>query len=319
MARARLTSLGFVVAPTGIHPFGTENCCVFLADGTYLEPLAVGDEQAAANAIADGNVFVARDRVYRDSCGDEGFSAVVLGTGNADADHARYVEAGISAGDVLSFSRAFTDAAGKSDMASFKLAFAAGSGSTDAFLFACERINAPEDGPHGVAGPCQWRDRHRRSRGGQRRPAEQRRLISIAADSDAGSQHGAFDLPNAALTVLEPAAFAARFGIPAGAPTDLASPRSSFRSAAPMSSQSCLQPIAIEHDIAGNDIVVQPASGQGAAFIFREIDMSKPNLAPNSSVTVGNAVFANNAPLALIAGPCQLEIARSTPSTWPAR
>lgn len=34
--------------------------------------------------------------------------------------------------------------------------------------------------------------------------------------------------------------------------------------------------------------------------------MSKP-LAPNSSVTVGNVVFDNNAALALIAGPCQFE------------
>ncbi|MDX8529813.1 3-deoxy-8-phosphooctulonate synthase [Mesorhizobium sp. VK25A] len=34
--------------------------------------------------------------------------------------------------------------------------------------------------------------------------------------------------------------------------------------------------------------------------------MSKP-LAPNSSVTIGKVVFANNAPLSLIAGPCQLE------------
>jgi len=34
--------------------------------------------------------------------------------------------------------------------------------------------------------------------------------------------------------------------------------------------------------------------------------MSKP-LAPNASVTVGKVVFANNAPLSLIAGPCQLE------------
>ncbi|TIV21756.1 MAG: 3-deoxy-8-phosphooctulonate synthase [Mesorhizobium sp.] len=34
--------------------------------------------------------------------------------------------------------------------------------------------------------------------------------------------------------------------------------------------------------------------------------MSKP-VAPNSSVTVGKVVFANNAPLSLIAGPCQLE------------
>ena len=34
--------------------------------------------------------------------------------------------------------------------------------------------------------------------------------------------------------------------------------------------------------------------------------MSKP-LAPNSSVTVGNVVFDNNAALSLIAGPCQFE------------
>ncbi len=34
--------------------------------------------------------------------------------------------------------------------------------------------------------------------------------------------------------------------------------------------------------------------------------MNKP-LAPNASVTVGKVVFANNAPLSLIAGPCQLE------------
>ncbi|NUS20583.1 MAG: 3-deoxy-8-phosphooctulonate synthase [Mesorhizobium sp.] len=34
--------------------------------------------------------------------------------------------------------------------------------------------------------------------------------------------------------------------------------------------------------------------------------MSNP-LAPNASVTVGKVVFANNAPLSLIAGPCQLE------------
>ena len=118
VARARLESLGFIVAPTGIHPFGTENCCVFFADGTYLEPLAVGNEQAAAKAIAGGNVFVTRDRLYRENCGNDGISAIVLGTANADADHARFVDAGLSAGDELSFSRIFPDTSGKSETAS---------------------------------------------------------------------------------------------------------------------------------------------------------------------------------------------------------
>lgn len=270
VARARLASLGFIVAPTGIHPFGTENCCVFFADGTYLEPLAVGDEQAAARAIADGNVFVARDQLYRVSLGDEGFSAVVVGTGNADDDHARYVSAGLSAGNSLSFSRAFSDTAGKSDVASFKLAFASSAGSTDAFLFACERINAPKidrsalqahaNGVSGIAEIVAVSDA----------PSTQISLISTVAGMK--QESGAvFDLPNACLTVLDPAAFVARFGISAGAPTELRFTAIVFSVRSADATATLLAANAIQHDIAGNEIVVQPASGQGAAFIFREI------------------------------------------------
>lgn len=270
VARARLNSLGFVVAPTGVHPFGTENCCVFLADGTYLEPLAVGNEPAAAKAIAEGNVFVARDRLYRENRGDEGFSAVVLGTADADADHARFVEAGLSAGDELSFSRAFTDTTGKSETASFKLAFAAGSKATDAFLFACERINAPkidrtalQAHANGVTGIVEIV-------AVSAAPAQQRRLISIAAGTEAGSGT-AFELSNATLTVLEPADFVTRFGISAGAPSELrfAGVVFSVRSISVVAK--LLAAGAIAHDIRGNQIVVPPAPGQGTGFIFREI------------------------------------------------
>ena len=38
---------------------------------------------------------------------------------------------------------------------------------------------------------------------------------------------------------------------------------------------------------------------------------------PNATVSVGNTLFANDAPLSLIAGPCQFE-SRRMPSTWPA-
>ncbi|CAH2406954.1 VOC family protein [Mesorhizobium escarrei] len=272
VARARLVSLGFVVAPTGIHPFGTENCCVFLDDGTYLEPLAVGNAQGAVKAIADGNVFVARDRAYRDSCGNEGFSALVLGTQNADADHARYVGAGLSAGEMLSFSRAFTDPAGNSDTASFKLAFASGTGATDAFLFACERINAPKvdrtalqihsNGATGIIEVVAV----------STEPSEQHRLISIATRSRAAGQGigTAFGLPNATLTLLDPVAFETRFGIPAGGPSELrfAAIVCSVRFADTVAK--LLAASSVEHDIRGDDIVVRPASGQGAAFVFQE-------------------------------------------------
>lgn len=272
VARARLTALGFVVAPTGIHPFGTENCCVFLADGTYLEPLAVGDEQAAMTAIAEGNVFVARDRIYRNSLGDEGFSAVVLGTNNADADQARYVEAGISAGDMLSFSRAFTDTAGKSDIASFKLAFASDSNATDAFLFACERVNAPKVDRTALQAHANGATGIVEVVAVSGRPAELHRLISVAVnDPTASGQGGAFHLPNATLSVLDPASFTACFGLPAGAPTDLRFAAVVFSVRSAEITARLLAANSIKHDIAGHDIVVQPASGQGAAFIFREI------------------------------------------------
>lgn len=268
VARARLVSLGFVVAPTGIHPFGTENCCVFLGDGTYLEPLAIGDAQAVAKAIAAGNVFVARDRAYRDRYGDEGFSAIVLSTGNADADHARYVEAGLSAGGMLSFSRAFADIAGNSGMASFKLAFASGIGAADAFLFACERINAPKvdrnalqahaNGATGIIEVVAVSDR----------PSEQRRLLAVAADAEEGT---AFRLPNAGLILVEPAAFETRFGLPASAPSELRFAGIVFSVRSTDTVATLLAANCIEHDIDGNDIVVPPAPGQGAVFIFREI------------------------------------------------
>lgn len=143
-ARARLAALGFTVAPEGIHPFGTANCCIYFDDGTFMEPLAIGNRLAADKAVAEGNVFVGRDRAFRAAHGEEGFSAVVFATDDADADHAELGKAGVSAGPRLDFSRPFVDATGKSDQVSFRLAFAAEPGSVaDAFFFSCQRVNAP--------------------------------------------------------------------------------------------------------------------------------------------------------------------------------
>ena len=77
VARARLSALGFTVAPDGVHPFGTANCCVYLQDGTFLEPLAIGDAEQAAASARGGNVFTARDAAYRRAVGNDGFSALV--------------------------------------------------------------------------------------------------------------------------------------------------------------------------------------------------------------------------------------------------
>ncbi len=141
-ARARLVALGFTVAPDGTHPFGTENACVYFADGTFLEPLAIGQRETAEAASLNGNQFTARDAAFRFRRGLEGLSAIVMGTDDAIADHERFVRTGLSGGAALDFGREFVTSDGGKARMDFRLAFAADLRSPDFFGFTCQRINA---------------------------------------------------------------------------------------------------------------------------------------------------------------------------------
>lgn len=143
VARARLSALGFTVAPEATHPFGTKNACVYFAEGTFLEPLAVGHREDCAAAIRSGNVFVAHDHAFRFRNGEDGFSALVFGSKDAEADDAEFRSKGLSAGSPLSFSRAFETPAGERGEAAFRLAFAADRRAPDLLVFTCERAKAP--------------------------------------------------------------------------------------------------------------------------------------------------------------------------------
>ena len=144
IARQRLESLGFIVAPRGVHPFGTINECVYIADGTFLEPLAIGHRETAEEASVKGNAFTARDAAHRFRRGPEGFSAIVVGSDDAKADHQRFVEAGLSGGGLLDFGRDFLTPAGDAARMDFRLAFAADLRSPDFFGLTCQRINVPK-------------------------------------------------------------------------------------------------------------------------------------------------------------------------------
>ncbi|QFY60026.1 VOC family protein [Rhizobium grahamii] len=141
LARERLGKLGFTVAADARHPFGTENACVFFADKTYLEPLGIADTDIYETSLKKGNSFTSRDRAFRFRCGDEGMSAVVLGTSDADRDHARFQADKISGGDMLQFSRPMKMPDGTETTAAFRLAFAADLRAPDFFLFTCQRVN----------------------------------------------------------------------------------------------------------------------------------------------------------------------------------
>ncbi len=147
VAGARFEALGFTVAPVARHPFGTGNACVFLADDSYLEPLAIVDRVGSDAAVAEGNVFVARDRAFRRRFGDEGFSALVFKTDDADADQTRFVASGMSGGPMLTFSRPYVDEAGERTL-TFRLAFAGQDAEVGGFLFTCERVGPTPDRSH---------------------------------------------------------------------------------------------------------------------------------------------------------------------------
>jgi hypothetical protein len=140
-ARVRLGTLGFTVAPDARHPFGTENACVFLADKTYLEPLGVASLSDCEAAVHDGNVFVARDQAFRFRVGEDGFSAIVFGTDDAEADDRRFRTAAMSAGQILAFERPMLMPDGAESVAGFRLAFAADLRAPDFLAFSCQRIN----------------------------------------------------------------------------------------------------------------------------------------------------------------------------------
>ncbi|PSJ59911.1 VOC family protein [Pseudaminobacter soli (ex Li et al. 2025)] len=273
IARERLSALGFTVAPIGVHPFGTENACVYLSDGTFLEPLVVGDAAKADEAVATKNVFVARDRQFRVRNGEEGLSAIVFGTEDADADHKTFVDAGVSAGDRLDFSRPFKDASGKADMASFRLAFAAETDAPDAFFFTCERANVPQVDRSALQAHANGAKRLASIIACVDDPASHARFFEAVANAPAlPAANGVLQviLPNAAIELVDPAAFKADTGL--GAPAgNLRLVAIVFGVASLTQTNKILRANVIEFDHRDNRLIVPAAPGQGAIFIFEEL------------------------------------------------
>ena len=142
-ARARMTALGFMVAPDGVHPFGTSNANIYLRGGAFLEPLAVASRETCWSEARRGNSFVRNDQTYRFRVGGEGFSHTVFSTSDAEDDHHRYAELGYLDGPIVSFKRIAATPSGEQTEVQFSLAFAADPRSPDARFFSCETKAAP--------------------------------------------------------------------------------------------------------------------------------------------------------------------------------
>jgi hypothetical protein len=270
-ARARLTALGFTVAPDALHPFGTANACIFLEDGTYLEPLGLADRRKAGQAAKRGNVFIERDLAFRAKKVREGFTAIVLSSGDAVADHARFVEHGISAGQMLQFARPMKMPDGSETEAAFHLAFAGMADVPDFLFFGCQRINAFPASRGGL-------QKHMNAVTGlscvvlaARDPAAQRSLLEKVLDTsgEALGEGFLFDTENVAVRLAGDVEFDREFAAHTSAGGAAFAGRAVIFKSADLA--------VTEITLAANDVafvrrdgrvLVYPAAGQGVLFGF---------------------------------------------------
>ncbi|WP_137128901.1 VOC family protein [Rhizobium sp. FY34] len=264
-ARSRYGVLGFTVAPDADHPFGTSNSCVFLADGTYLEPLAWRDENLVRRSAQDGNQFTARDIAFRAAFGEDGMSALVVTSADAAADHEYFIADGISGGDMLEFSRQALTADGQAVTARFRLSFVDACGSDAFFLFSCERLNPlPADRTaleNHVNGVLALKEIVLSS-------AEPTRLVSVLerlTGQSAVKEDGAdlFILPNGRIRLMTDAA-----DLPGPAHAPLAAHMLVFRVADLSVTEKLLAANQVPFEKRDARIVVSAAPGQGVAFAF---------------------------------------------------
>jgi hypothetical protein len=272
-ARARLTRLGFTVAADARHPFGTENACIFLADKTYLEPLAVRSRDDVETAVRGGNQFVARDWAFRFRNGDEGLSALVMGTPDADADHAAFRAAGLSAGDQLSFSRVMKFPDGTEIEPSFKLSFAADLRAPDFFAFTCERVNMPpadrsalerhENGVTGIAKVVLSESEPAAFAG---------YLRAVTGGEVAGEGKGRLGLSTAsvALEIIDPATLQNDYGVPRSSERGLRGEAVVFRVRDLAATARLLVANGVRHLRSAGMVLVPREPGQGTLFAFSE-------------------------------------------------
>ena len=273
--RSRLARLGFTVAADARHPFGTENACVFLSDKTYLEPLAVGNPEDAERAMRAGNQFVARDHAFRFRNGAEGLSAIVMGTPDADADHAAFRASGLSAGDQLIFSRVMKFPDGSEIEPSFKLSFAADLRAPDFFAFTCERVNMPpadrsvlerhDNGATGIA-------RVVLSEADPAAFSTYLQAVTGGAAMAKGNGRLAVSTGNVPIEILDPATLQREFGVSRSSERGLRGEAVVFRVADLAATERLLAGNGVKHLRSSGMVLVPREPGQGTLFAFSEQD-----------------------------------------------
>ncbi len=273
LARARFSALGFSVQDDRMHPFGTENCCIFFANETYLEPLAVGDREKVEAAIVARNLFVRRHDAFAFRHG-EGFAMLAFRSPDAEADQAIFARAGYAAGPIHAFERAARAPDGSETTIGVRIATAVDHRAPDALFFACQHLSPSvlwradtirhDNGAVGVSGVYL----------SEPNPADfQYYLETVSGDRSihATSFGISAQTPRGPVGILTPEGMAALFGLECrdqGRGLRLRLFRLAVADLSAMPDR--LQSAAIEHFQHRGRIIVPAGAGQGAAIAFEQ-------------------------------------------------
>lgn len=211
-ARANWQALGFTVAPTARHPFGTANAVVQL-DGNYFELLAVAEPATIPETDAGAFSLAAFNRDFL--AGRQGLSMLALKSADADADRADFAAHGLPVFKPFNFERMATGPDGVERKVAFSLAYTREPRLRQVGFFTCQH-HYPENF---------WRPEYQRHRNGARRivsvvlatrdPADFHAFISRLSgqhDMISTSLGVIFDVGASTIEVLSPVGYAAWFG-----------------------------------------------------------------------------------------------------------
>jgi Glyoxalase-like domain len=260
--------LGFSVGARNRHPWGTHNRIVQLA-GFYLELLTVAEPELIPAHQPGSFSFGAFNRDFLTA--RQGLSMLALqGVGAADAD--RFRAAGIGDFSLFDFERNAMRPDGTSAKLAFSLAFAADPLAPDIGFFTCQHHH-----PENFWNPAF-----------QRHPNTATGIASVLIAADNPADHHRFlasfvgeeavqvdvagiivRLARSAIEIMEPAAFAGRFGV---APPDLARGAriAGLRLAVGdfAAAVTALKQGRIEAQMRMGRIVVSPDAALGATLVF---------------------------------------------------
>jgi hypothetical protein len=266
-AAALYRRLGFTVGARNRHPWGTHNHIVQLP-GFFVELLTVAEPEKLGS---DGfsMLFGSFNRTFL--AAREGLSYLILESRDAAADAVKFRAAGIAASDALHFEREGTRPDGATVKVGFSLAFARDALAEIGFAtcqqhfpenFWSPALQKHSNGVIGIAGTAIVAEN----------PSDHHIFLSaftgereLVATSSGITAH----TPRGDVTIMDPAAFHAHFGIAAPASPDKAR-LAALRFAVPdrQALARTLGANGVSFDLHMDQVIVGPETAMGAVLVF---------------------------------------------------